>query len=159
MRPRFEVADAPDADVLWRALRAGLQQSDAPCVGQLFRRHAVLQVSADQQHFWSPQLALELRDEDTLTLVGRFSPHPHVWTFFMAIYGLLAMGGLAGAIYGLSQTLLHEPAWALFAVPAAVLMAGFVFGATFIGQGLGGEQMYVLRSFVDQAVDEARSQP
>lgn len=156
MRPRFEIDDPPDADALWSALSASLAEAGSPCVGQVFRRHALLLIPEDGQHFWSPQLALELRDEEPPLLVGRFAPDAHVWTMFMAIYGLLSMGALAGLVYGLSQSMLGGPPWALLALPAAALAAAFVYGATFIGQGLGGEQMYVLRTFVDHAVERAR---
>ena len=36
---------------------------------------------------------------------------------------------------------------------------GFVYGATLIGQGLGAEQMYLMRSLVDQACVEALDDP
>jgi hypothetical protein len=40
-------------------------------------------------------------------------------------------------------------------VPTAVALFGFVYGATLIGQGLGAEQMYTMRSLVDHACVDA----
>lgn len=51
-----------------------------------------------------------------------------------------------------------ESPWALAGVPAALALVGFTYGAAFIGQGLGAEEMYRLRSFVDDCV-EAAAQP
>ena len=137
---------------------------DPHCAGTVLRNHAVIRVHDDQRHFWSPQLELEVRlpdpeDEfapETAHLHGRFAPHPHVWTGFMAIYGLLALGGVAGAMWGLSQWTLGSPPWALLGVPAAAALAAFVYGAVFIGQGLGAEQMYLLRATVDRAVQRTQ---
>ena len=41
----------------------------------------------------------------------------------------------------------------------AVLMFGFVYGATLIGQGLGADQMYKMRSLVDRACVDALRAP
>lgn len=121
--------------------------------GTVFKRHAVLEVGKDQQHFWSPHLYLEAReDEDAPSaLHGRFAPHPHVWGMFMAVYGVLLMGGIAGLVWGIAQSMLGEAPWGFAFFPAALALIGFVYGATLIGQGLGAEQMYELRAFVDRA--------
>jgi hypothetical protein len=39
---------------------------------------------------------------------------------------------------------------------ASAVLAAFVYGATFIGQGLGAEEMYRLRAYLDGCLDEAR---
>ena len=39
-------------------------------------------------------------------------------------------------------------------VPGAAVIGGFVYGAAFIGQGLGAEQMYELRAVVDRVAEQ-----
>ena len=39
-------------------------------------------------------------------------------------------------------------------MPIVLLLAGFTYGAAFIGQGLGAEDMYALRTFVEHVADE-----
>ena len=169
MRPVFRVAlERPDRFL--PALRDVLGASDAGCEGTVFRRHAALQVAESARHFFSPYLYLELRndreredaaherssDEPAGPYVhGRFAPHPHVWTFFMAIYGLLAIAAIAGGVWGLSVWALGEAPWTLLAVPGSIALMGFTYGAAFIGQGLGAPQMYDLRRAVDRAVERA----
>ena len=73
----------------------------------------------------------------------------------MAIYILLALVALGGLSYGAVQYTLGQPPWSLLIVPAAVALFGFVYGATLIGQGLGAEQMYTMRSLIDRACVDA----
>ena len=161
MRPTFVLPHADPSAVL--GALPPLLEAHPRLTGTLFRRHAVLGVREEARHFWSPQLHLEVRlpdadDEDAPPapqLHGRFSPHPHVWTMFMALYGVLGALGLAGLIAGLSQWTLGDAPWALIAIPVALALGGFVYGATFIGQGLGAEEMYALRSLLDRAIERA----
>jgi len=124
--------------------------------GQVFRKHAVVQMCDTERTFWSPYLSLEVEDEpDGSAIRGRFSPHPNVWTMFMAVYILLAIVALGGLSYGMVQyTLGHQP-WSFLTVPAAVALFGFVYGATLIGQGVGAEQMHTMRSLVDRVCADA----
>jgi hypothetical protein len=156
MRPRFELQLPVSADRWLDALRASLAEDPGPLRGQVFRKHAVVQMCDGERTFWSPYLNLEVEDEpDGSAIRGRFSPHPHVWTLFMAVYILLAMAALGGLSYGIVQHTLGKPPWSLVIVPAAVAASAFVYGATLIGQGLGAEQMYLMRSLVDRACMDA----
>jgi len=156
MRPRFEF-QLPVAPETWlEALRSALQDDAGSLRGQVFRKHAVVEMRDGERTFWSPYLNLEVEDEpDGSAIRGRFSPHPNVWTMFMAVYILLAIIALGGLSYGMVQYTLGQPPWSLLVAPAAVALFGFVYGATLIGQGLGAEQMYTMRSLVDRACVEA----
>ena len=161
MRPVFTVP-LDDPPALLDALKEVLERPDLRCTGTVFRKHAVLQMTEAEQHFWSPHLYLEVRERaeeagaQEPCMHGRFAPHPHVWTLFMAIYGLLVLGAIAGAVWGLSVWMLGQPPWALLAVPASLGLIAFTYGAAFIGQGLGAQQMYELRKVVDDAVEQTR---
>jgi len=74
---------------------------------------------------------------------------------FMAVYIFLAIVALGGITYGLVQSTLGQPPWALWIAPAAIALFGFVYGVTLIGQGLGAEQMYTMRSLIDRACVDA----
>ena len=161
MRPRFEVAlDVPAASVL-AELRRQLACSGAVASGAVLARQVELRVGQDLAHFWSPNLTLEVvgaEPDGQEQLHGRFGPDQGVWMLFMVLYAILAMVGVLALMFGVSQWLVHQSPSALLAVPVCVALAGFVYGAAFIGQGLGAEQMYILRSFVDHAIDVAREQ-
>jgi hypothetical protein len=151
MRPRFEF-QLPVTRERWLGeLRAQLKRDADTLGGQVFRKHAVVEMRDNKRTLWSPYLNLEVEDEPDGSVVrGRFSPHPNVWTMFMAVYVLLALVALGGLSYGLVQYTLGQPPWSLLVAPAAVALFGFVYGATLIGQGLGAEQIYTMRSLIDR---------
>ena len=153
-RPRAEfVSPLSPSEVLER-FEAALKEPGCPVEGQLVVGHVELFVPAGERHFWSPWLPLEVRTEvDGTHVRGRFGPHPHVWTGFMAVYAVLAFAGLISCMYGWAQLLLDGPGYALLGVPASAALAAFVYGAEWIGKGLGTEQMFVLRDFVVATLD------
>jgi len=115
-----------------------------------------LHIRADSRHFFSPMLSLKVVDDDEgdqVLLLGRFAPRSDIWMLYMAVYGVLGLVGTAGLMYGTAQWLLGQPPWALIILPLALLGIGLVYGAAFIGQGLGAQQMYALRSFLDHVLE------
>lgn len=160
MRPRFEFQLPIERERWLGALKSRLQSDAGSLRGQVFRKHAVVEVRDGERTFWSPYLNLEVEDEpDGSAIRGRFSPHPNVWTMFMAVYILLGIAALGGLSYGIVQYTLGQSPWALLVVPAAIALFGFVYGATLIGQGLGAEQMYKMRSLIDRACVDALHAP
>ena len=156
MRPRFEFQLPVTRETWLEALRSALQDDTGSLRGQVFRKHAVVEMRDEHRTFWSPYLNLEVEDEpDGSAIRGRFSPHPHVWTMFMAVYIFLAIVALGGVTYGIVQATLGQPPWSLWIAPAAIALFAFVYGATLIGQGLGAEQMYTMRSLIDRTCVEA----
>lgn len=161
MRPRYEVTlDVPIEGVL-ASLREELGRSDAPVRGVVRATYAELRVPEAQAHFWSPRLSLELErgDAGSGCLRGRFAPDPSVWMLFMGLYGVFGMGGTLAVMFGVSQWMIRNAPWALLGAPVALALAALTYGAAFIGQGLGASQMYVLRAFVDHAIEAAREAP
>ena len=155
LRPRFEISVArPAADVI-AAFRDALDRPDAPIAGVTRGEYLQLALPPEQRTTWSPHLDLrvESTDEGTSVVRGRIGPHPQVWTLFTGLHLLVAFSGLGGLMWGLSQHLANEPAWALWAVPIALFLNAFIAGAAFIGQGLGADQTYQLRSFLDDVLE------
>jgi uncharacterized integral membrane protein len=160
MRPRFELQLPVERERWLGALKSQLNNAPGPLRGQVFKKHAVVLMRDTERTFWSPYLNLEVEDEpDGSAIRGRFSPHPNVWTMFMGIYILLAIAALGGLSYGIVQLTLGHSPWAFWIVPASIALFGFVYGATLIGQGLGAQQMYVMRSLIDRTCVDALDAP
>lgn len=160
MRPRFELPVPGDGRIVLAALRRRLAQPDAGVVGQVRAPHAFVRLPAERRGLLSPHLELEIRDSaHGKVLQGRFAPRPNVWMGFMAVFFTLGLLGTAGLMYGLAQMTVDGPTWTIWAAPAAAALIAFVYGAAFIGQGLSVDEMYELRTFVEEIVREARRLP
>jgi len=156
MRPRFEMKVGCSVEEVMERMQARLSVGGQSIEGSFTRRHGVLMMPEARRRFWSPQLGLSLEEvADGVWIRGRFSPHPHIWTAFMFVYGVLFMFGVSGAVYAAVEFSLGRSPWALFVPIFCAALAAFVYGAAFIGQGLGAEEMYELRRFIDDCVDEA----
>lgn len=152
-RPRLELLVPLPPDEVSERLRTGLVTCECPCVGSVTRRHAWIHIRDEDRHFWSPTLDLGLEEADGGTLLrGRFAPHPSVWTFFIFVYGLIGVLSFAASMYGVAQLTLDRTPWGLLAALGGVALIGFVYGAAFIGQGLGHEQIVEIRLFLDRTL-------
>ena len=123
-------------------------------VGARVGEHIQLSLPEDRRTTWSPHLDLRLEADDAggTKVRGRIGPHPHVWTLFTALHLAVAFSAIGGLMWGLSQLMANESAFALWAVPIALFLHAFIAGAAFIGQGLGADQTYQLRTFLDDVL-------
>lgn len=148
VRPHFEldVALAPDAV----ALRLSDAISKAPSIeGSVLSRHAQLTIPAAKRRLWSPWLAFEIEEAPGgAHLSGVFLPHPNVWTLWFAVMAVLGFVALAATMFGWSQWLAEQPAWAFWLVPVSTLAAGALYAGALVGQRLGADEMEHIRGFV-----------
>jgi hypothetical protein len=63
--------------------------------------HVFIRIPKKEQHFWSPQLHLEIYEtnEGQTRLKGLFGPNPTVWTFFMFLHFLVAILFIGSGIW------------------------------------------------------------
>lgn len=169
MRPVFVRAMPGEPGAFLAGLQRGLDAATGKpgeCRGKVFRNGAILRLCDAECRLWSPALHLAVEDSpdgpsqlgvaaaNGWQLRATFSPSSPVWTAFVGIYIALTLLGLGAACWGGAQLIMSEPPWAFVGVPIALLLAGFTYGAAFIGQGLGAEDMYALRTFVEHVADE-----
>jgi hypothetical protein len=156
VRPTFELSAAVPPPEVVACIRAKLPSVKGTIVAQLLRPYIELVPHPSMLHSWSPQLRLDLTEKDGGTLIsGRFAPHPHVWSLYLAIHTIGAFGTIGAAMFGYSQHLVGQTPWALWALPSAPVLAALVWTLAFVGQGLAAEQMYLLRRFVEESLETA----
>jgi hypothetical protein len=85
-------------------------------------------------------------------LFGRFAPHPHVWTGFVALQAVCWLLAVAAGVYGTGQWMVREAPTALWLCGLLVLAALLAHGTAYLGQSLGQSQMVRLRAFLDHAL-------
>lgn len=159
MRPTFEETLPTSIANVTAQLISGLKDPEAPVRGKVGLRSAEIVVARSERDFWSPYLSLAFDErEGRVIMFGRFSPHPSVWSGFLASYTILGSIALFAGIYAFSQWSIGQSPTALYVVVGALFFLGTSFGSTFIGQNLGSDQMYVLRHFVDRCIERAAEQ-
>ena len=124
------------------------------CTGASVGHHAELFVPETDQRLWSPWLSVTAEDRDGggSNVRGRFGPHPTVWTLYMFLSFALGFALLVFSSWGYAQWTMETTPWALYAVPAIVVLAVVLFGVSLIGQRLGAEQMASLRTTLEGLV-------
>lgn len=151
-RPRFREQVRLKPNVIKENISAALKQHNT-IGGEIIENHVILKIPKSQQHYWSPQLSLELEENEEGTLIrGLFGPKPGVWTMFVFFYSAIGFLTMLGLIFGLSQLMLKMEPFGLYTVPVgAVILIGLLMISK-IGQKLSYDQMSELRSFVDEAI-------
>lgn len=63
--------------------------------------HIFIRISKKEQHFWSPQLHLEIREQEKVNeICGLFGPNPTVWTMFMFLHFVAGTLFIGTSIWG-----------------------------------------------------------
>jgi hypothetical protein len=146
-RPRFEVHSKHAPEEVARRVREHLKNATG-LRGLALKDRIELGIAGDDLRFWSPQLVAEVvaDGEGGAHLRARFGPDPYIWAMYLLAYAALVLVTLLALCFGVAQWSMGNAPTALFAAPGAAVLAGLVYGVSFVGQGLGSDQMYVLRS-------------
>jgi hypothetical protein len=123
--------------------------------GIAFEHRLEISIGGKEVRFWSPQIVASVSpaDDGGAVIAARFGPDPYVWAFYVLCYGALSLATLFATVFGLVQWSLGQSPTALYVAPGAAVLAALVFGASFVGQGLGVDQMYFLRASLSSAVE------
>lgn len=148
----MEVSDAPE--IVKDKIKTRLVSKDALCTGKIVDNHVIFKIPVSQQHYWSPQLTLDLESKNGGSLIrGLYGPNPAVWTMFVFFYSMIGFLTMLGLIFGLSQMILKMDPYGLWAVPIGgfLLIGLFVISKT--GQKIGQKQMHQLKDFLDDSLN------
>ncbi len=97
LRPRFTIDLDENHDKVVAKFKNSLKENDFP--SRFSDGHIIIDVPKKEEHFWSPQLNLEVvKSEENKSIVkGLFGPKPQVWTLFMFIHFVV---GISFLIFG-----------------------------------------------------------
>ncbi len=128
IRPKFELISEYSKKEVIDKISNALAHSDAPFKGMVLDNHIILKIPLAEQHYWSPQLDLELEETKVVTLIkGRFGPRPSVWFMYIFFYSLLAFISMMIMIMGFAQMNLGMSAHILWGLH----ITGVTFLSTF----------------------------
>ncbi len=151
MRPRFEMHVPLDASEALRRLSEPLSNPDCRCRGEMAGNHIYLHINRNEQRIWSPQLNLEVLDDDSGSIIhGHFGPRSDIWTLVMALYAICSFIALMGLLFAASQWMLGMSTWALWPVLGAAVLGVIVYALALTGQVLSQDQMTLLLKYVEE---------
>ena len=123
--------------------------------------HVFIKFPKAKQHFWSPQLHLEISsfEPGKSTIHGVFGPNPTLWTFFMFLhFGIATLFVILGIFAYSKHSLGHDIGlWVggmLFLVILWIVL--YLFGR--MGKAKGKPQMEQLRRYADSLLVQIQKQ-
>ena len=153
IRPRFREIVAYSSNEVKERIRNGLAENKDKCTGKIVDNHIILKIPSHQQHYWSPQLTLEIGSQDGQTLIrGLYGPKPSVWTMFVFFYSGIGFLTMLGVIFGLAQMMLKMNPYGLWALPVGGGILIGLFLISKVGQRLSNDQMHQLKEFLDKTI-------
>lgn len=150
LKPRFRIEVDQVENQIMDNLKKRLNDENFNFRSQIADMHAVIDVSEEDEHYWSPQLTVEVIKEDNKTIVkGLLSPKPKVWTFFMFLHFLVAISFFVFLVMFYTQYRLNQDynfsLIMCIAMPVAWIVL-YLVGQ--FGKKLGYEQMVQLHNFL-----------
>jgi ABC-type multidrug transport system fused ATPase/permease subunit len=93
LKPRFKMElEDKSVDEVLNAFKENLAKNDCKYCSKISGNHIFLDVPKEENHFWSPQMQVEiLKNKNDKTIVkGIIGPKPQIWTFFMFVHFIIA---------------------------------------------------------------------
>jgi len=154
LRPRYYYKTAQSIPELTGRLKLVLEKANSLDY-KITHYHLIISFPKQLKHFWSPEMDINMEQRGKETFVRvLIGPAAAIWTLFMFIY---TIGGLlisAGFAVGYSQYILHNKAWALYMIPAGIVIMAATYLAGQFGKYKAEEQVKQLKGFFDAALPE-----
>ena len=154
LRPRFKIElERQNEDVLQDFEIAKKTQKDF--IVSRIDDHVFIKFPQEKQHFWSPQLHLEINEVDSKSCIvhGLFGPNPTVWTFFMFLHFMVAGLFIAFSIWAYTNWSLKTSYSLQVSMMLFMVIAWFVlyFGGS-IGKASSKNDMHELNNFMNKTL-------
>ena len=100
LRPRFSIDLDENHEKIIEKFKTFLKEKDCKYPSRFSDGHIIVDVPRKEEHFWSPQLNMEIieKENNKSVLKGLFGPKPQVWTLFMFIHFVVGIAFLIFAV-------------------------------------------------------------
>lgn len=154
LRPRFKMELKRNNESLLQAFEA-TKTSQSEFFVTRVDDHVFIKLPRHEQHFWSPQLHLEINeiDENSCMLHGLFGPNPTVWTMFMFFHFIVAGIFIAFGIWAYSNwSLGTDYGIQMFMCLLSVVIWIALYFAGRLGRASGKGEMQTLYRFMEDTI-------
>lgn len=155
LRPRFTIDLDENKEEVLQRFSDEFKKENCKFLGNIVDGHIFVAVSKKDEHFWSPQLHLEIieKTENTSFLKGLFGPKPQVWTLFMFIHFIIGFSFLAFGVLLYTRFSLDE---SLFFPIIMMIILPLIWTVLYflgkIGKATGKKQMKDLHDFMIKVI-------
>ena len=151
LRPRFKLDFKDSKQNLIAKFESNLKDGDCKYCSKIVDGHIVIDVPEAENHFWSPQLIIEIEKVavNKTIVKGLFGPKPHVWTLFMFFHFAVAVAFIGFSVMAYVQWSLKTDYYlALFMVIALPVLWCVMYLLGRWGKSTGHKQMNELHDFM-----------
>ncbi len=151
LRPRFKIDFDESRQKIISKFENNLNDADCKYCGKIIDGHVIIDVPVEENHFWSPQLIIEIEEvgKGKAIVKGLFGPKPQVWTLFMFFHFAMAVSFLGFSIITyVKWTLKNDYSFPLIMVIVLPILWIVMYFLGRIGKKTGHKQMDELRAFM-----------
>jgi hypothetical protein len=153
LRPRFKLnSNKTKAEILEQFRHIDIHKTGIR--SGVIDAHIFLKITKKNRHFWSPQLHLEVFENDKgCRIHGLFGPNAKLWTFFMFLHFLVAGVFIGAGIWAYVNWSLDQPIGVpVFLILLMILFWIILYFAGRLGKDKGKKQMRVLYNFTTSKI-------
>jgi hypothetical protein len=157
LRPRFSIDLKENSQIILNRFSDEFKKEGCIFLGKIVDGHIFISVSKKDEHFWSPQLHLEIieKTEKTALLKGLFGPKPQVWTLFMFVHFVIGVSFLGFSALLYTNISLNESVFfPLIMVVFLPLIWVLLYFLGKIGKDTGKNQMKKLHEFMIKTIND-----
>lgn len=154
LRPRFKIELNQDNESALKAFDASKETQNDFVISRV-DDHVFIRIPKNKQHFWSPQLHLEINevDEQSSQLHGLFGPNPTVWTLFMFLHFFVAVVFIGFGAWAYSNWSLGNSFMIQIIVMILMVVSWFaLYFAGRLGKFKGKNEMHLLHDFMNKVL-------
>ena len=157
LRPRFKMDFDESQDSLISKFKDNLKDGDCKYCSKIVDGHIIIDVPVEENHFWSPQLNIEIEkiDSEKTIVKGLFGPKPQLWTLFMFFHFAVAVAFIGFSVMTYVQwTLKSDYTFPLIMVIALPVLWIIMYLLGSIGKRKGHKQMNELHEFMMKTLEK-----
>ncbi|MDG2194711.1 MAG: GTP-binding protein [Polaribacter sp.] len=157
LRPRFSIDFEESQQEILQNFQTTLKDSNCVYDSKIVAEHIFIDIPKKENHFWSPQLHLEIltTENNTSIVKGLFGPKPQVWTLFMFVHFIVAAAFIVFLILFYTKWRLHSS----YVFPLVMLIVlpifwGVLYFLGKVGKATGNKQMEELYVFMLKTLEK-----
>lgn len=157
LKPRFVMEMQEEEASVLDKFKTQFAKEECKYCGKIVNHHVVIDVPKEEDHFWSPQLHLEVeKDKEDKTIVkGLFGPKPTVWTLFMFVHFAVAIAFFIFLVIAYSKwSLKGDYTFAMIMSITMVILWFVLYAMGQLGKKKGYRQMLELDDFMKKVLQQ-----